>query len=693
MFLQTKKPPETHSRAGGEGFRPDIEGLRAVAILAVLLCHAGIAVFAGGYVGVDVFFVVSGYLITRLLLGEYERRGSISIPQFYARRARRILPLCAVLLLFVAAMSLALLSPLRATEVSGDIVSSALYVANWHFAAQSVNYFQLGVEPSPLLHLWSLGIEEQFYLVWPTLLIALTWLGRRAGGRERQVLWTALTLLFAGSLALGIGETAANPAWAYFSTFARGWELALGGALALLGPVRLPWPAAQGLGWAGLGAIVFAVLSFDAQTAFPGAAALVPTVGTAALILAGPSLLARRGPSPAATLSLSPVRYVGRISYSWYLWHWPFLIFGAVILGPLSTLAACAMVALSAIPTVLSHHLIEEPARRAKGLVAKPARGLALGACCMAAGVLAGVGLTRVQPTLPTLAAARAAGAGALAREPRPEQRARAIRPTPLQAPEDIPRPALEGCLEGIEGTVSHACVYGDPTGERTLVLFGDSHAMQYFPALEQIAIAQHRRLVVLTKRECSPVMVPTLNVAESREYPACTAWRASSLRRIAREAGRGQVTVALSGDSKTRAYGPGGELLTGAANAAALEAGFASTLEKIAAAGAAAVVIRDDPEAPFDVPSCVSEHLHDFGACGFPEHAAPNREFERRAAHTLGIPTVDLTPEICPNGLCRAVIGSVLVYRDNAHLTATFARTLAPWLEAPLLHAGGAGG
>src|SRR3954466_15039972 len=152
-------------------FRPDIEGLRAIAIVAVLLCHAGIPFLAGGYVGVDVFFVISGFLITRLLVGEMDRTGSISLLRFYARRARRLLPLTLVVLAVVALLSALLLSPVRDKEVAGDIVSSALYVANWHFAAQSVDYFAQGVEPSPLQHLWSLAVEEQFYLAWPALLL------------------------------------------------------------------------------------------------------------------------------------------------------------------------------------------------------------------------------------------------------------------------------------------------------------------------------------------------------------------------------------------------------------------------------------------------------------------------------------------------------------------------------------------
>src|SRR6476661_8177324 len=218
-----------------DGFRPDIEGLRAVAIVAVLLCHAGLAFVAGGYVGVDVFFVISGFLITRLLLGEVDRTGGISLRRFYARRAKRLLPLTAVLLAAVGILSVLRLSPVRAVEVSGDIVSSALYTANWHFAAQSVDYFAQDIEPSPVLHLWSLAIEEQFYVVWPSLLLAVTWFWRRRGGSVRPAIWVTLAIVLAGSFALGVKLTADQPAAAYFSTFGRAWELGLGAALALLG--------------------------------------------------------------------------------------------------------------------------------------------------------------------------------------------------------------------------------------------------------------------------------------------------------------------------------------------------------------------------------------------------------------------------------------------------------------------------
>jgi peptidoglycan/LPS O-acetylase OafA/YrhL len=670
--------------ASAGGFRTDIEGLRAVAIVAVLLCHAGIPFFAGGYVGVDVFFVISGFLITKLLVGELDRSGSISLRRFYARRAKRLLPLSAILLATVALFSVLLLSPVRAVEVSGDIISSAFYAANWHFAAQSVDYFAQDIEPSPVLHLWSLAIEEQFYVVWPTLLLAATWFQRRRGRSVRPVLWATLTVVFVGSLLLGIQMTNDQPASAYFSTFGRAWELALGGGLAMLGAVRIPRAAAAGIGWAGLAAIVYAAIAFDATTPFPGTAALIPTLGTAALILAGSSVYAQVKGAAAAPLSLRPVRYVGRISYSWYLWHWPALIFAAVIWGPLSIAAGIAVVLVSLVPTVLTHHLVEDPVRRARNLARLPNRALALGAACMAVAVGAGLLLTDVQPTLETAPISQVKGAAALGEQVEPQQSASAVRPNPLRARADRSRAFYDGCLVGIEGTNSNRCLYGDPHGTRTLILFGDSHAMQYFAPLEELAEKNHWRLLALTKAECTPGEVKIRSMVADREYSQCDSWRQKTLERI-EEAG-GRATVVMSGDTAYTAYGSAGEELSGTANSDALEAGYAATLERIHQAGLKTVVIKDTPASASDVPSCVSEDLGHLESCAFKRVRDWNLEFDVRAAEANpGTHLIDLTAEICPGELCRAVIGNALVYRDKSHLTATFARTLSPWIEEGL--------
>jgi peptidoglycan/LPS O-acetylase OafA/YrhL len=670
------------------GFRPDIEGLRAVAIVSVLLCHAGVPFLAGGYVGVDVFFVISGFLITKLLVGEMESRGTISLRGFYARRAKRLLPLSALLLAVVGVLSIVIFSPLRATETSGDIISSALYVANWHFAAQSVDYFAQGLEPSPVLHLWSLAIEEQFYLVWPTMMLAATWWVRRRKKAVRPTLRLLVLVVFVASLVAGILLTDATPAAAYFSTFARGWELALGAALALLGTVKLPRPAAATIGWLGLAAIVYACFAFDAQTAFPGVAALVPCFGAAALILAGTSVFAKPGWAPEWVLALPPVRHVGRVSYAWYLWHWPFLIFAAALFGPLSVAAGLAVVAAAWVPSYASHLLVEDPVRRARGLARLPNRALLLGAACTAVAVLSGVLVSNLQPTFRTAASDEVAGAAALPEQPQPQQTASAVRPNPLRARADRSRVFYDGCLVGIEGTNSNRCLYGDPHGKRTVILFGDSHAMQYFPPLEALANEKGWRLVALTKAECSPGEVKIRSMVADREYSQCDEWRESALERI--ETGDENSIVVMSGDTAYTAYGPHGEELSGEKNAEVLQEGYEKTLRRIQAAGPKTVVIRDTPASSADVPSCVSEDLQHLQSCAFPRPQEPDREFDKRAAEMVpNTHLIDLTAEICPSELCRAVIGNALVYRDKSHLTATFARTLMPWIATGLAEAG----
>ncbi|MGE0067651.1 MAG: acyltransferase family protein [Solirubrobacterales bacterium] len=686
-LYRRRTPAPLGDESGSRGFRPDVEGMRAIAIVAVLLCHAGVPFLAGGYVGVDVFFVISGFLITRLLLGEMEGRGTVSLRDFYARRAKRLLPLSALLLAVVGIVSIAIFSPLRATETSGDIVSSALYVANWHFAAQSVDYFAQGLEPSPVLHLWSLAIEEQFYLVWPGLMLAVTWWFRRRGRKVRPVLMLTVALIFAASLATGILLTDSTPAAAYFSTFGRAWELALGAMLALLGVVKLRRAFAAAIGWLGLAAIVYATLAFDATTPFPGVAALVPTVGTAALIFAGSSLYAQRAGAPAWLLSLPPVRHIGRVSYSWYLWHWPFLIFAAALFGELSVAAGLAVVALSWIPSVASHWLIEDPVRRARSLARLPNRALLLGAACTAVAAFSGVLVKNLQPSFHTAKISAVRGAAALPEQPQPQQTAAAVRPNPLRARADRSRAFYDGCLVGIEGLNSNRCLYGDPAGDRTLILFGDSHAMQYFPPLEALAEERGWRLILLTKAECMPGEVKIRSMVADREYSQCDVWRESALKRI--EEGDGSVTVVISGDTAYTAYGEDGEELSGDENAEALQQGYEKTLRRIQAAGPDTVVIRDTPASSSDIPSCVSENLQHLQACAFKEPREWNREFDRRAAAaTPGAHLIDLTAKICPGELCRAVIGNALVYRDKSHLTATFARTLTPWIESGLAEA-----
>jgi peptidoglycan/LPS O-acetylase OafA/YrhL len=368
--------------------RADIQGLRAVAVLLVALDHAGIPFLKGGYVGVDVFFALSGFLITGLLLAEAFEHGRVSLVRFYARRARRILPAAALTLVTTAIAAHHLLNFVRAREVVEDSVWASLFAANVHFAREGSDYFAQGQPPSPLLHFWTLSAEEQFYLVWPSVLslVLLSALFRRRTGQPalRRLL---IVIVVAGTASLlwSIHSTHATPTTAYFSSLTRAWELALGAALAVAASSIRHVPAVLqvGLGWSGLVAIVCAAVLFSGSTAFPGYAALLPTAGAALVIAAG----LRQRPCRLAAgrvLSLAPFRYVGDRSYAFYLWHWPVLVIAVQYAGhDLSLIAKLLLLCGAFLLSVVSYKTFENPFRRMRwptpaGALAWPASAAAV---------------------------------------------------------------------------------------------------------------------------------------------------------------------------------------------------------------------------------------------------------------------------------------------------------------------------
>jgi peptidoglycan/LPS O-acetylase OafA/YrhL len=664
------------------GFRADIEGLRAVAVLAVVLAHAGVPGLTGGFVGVDVFFVISGFLITGLLVNEVERTGRVSLVAFYGRRAKRLLPLAAIVLAFVVVVAAILFNPVRRDAVSGDVVASALSVVNWRFAAQAVDYFAATGAASPVRHFWSLAVEEQFYFVWPSVLLAVTWWHRRRGRSVRGVALATIAVIGVASFAYGLRYTESTPDAAYFSTLTRGWELALGAALAVAlrpGGWRPGRWTGRSLGAAGLAAIAVAIVVFADTTPFPGTAALLPTLGAAAVILGGSG-------AQLGLLGIAPARYLGRISYSWYLWHWPLLVFAAAAWGTLSLFEGLAVAAASLVPTVISHHLVEQRLHYSPSLSAQPRRALRLGALCVAAAVVAGVLLSATAPSVRTASADEVAGAAVVAPTGFELQRtASRMRPNPRDADADQPPMYQDGCLVGRTGTSSPSCVYGDRSSKTTVVLYGDSHAIQYAPALEPIARKRHWRLVVLSKQGCSPASVPIWNGGLGRRYRECETWRERTFKRVERE----RPTLIFTDSANTYAAMPGGVKLRGDSpeSADALVAGYTRTLRRLKAIGVPVALMANGPFSTQDVPSCVSGALDHLERCATPKATALRyAPVNRRAAEQVpGVTLIDPTPMICPDEVCPAVIGDVLVYRDTNHLTATYARTLAPWLESQL--------
>ncbi|GIE96626.1 acyltransferase family protein [Paractinoplanes rishiriensis] len=346
--------PAAHDRAAGPSlrFRPDVEGLRAVAVAVVVLFHAGVPGIGGGYIGVDVFFVISGFLITTLMLREVHETGNLSLLRFYARRARRILPASTVVLIAVTLAGYHWLGFLRGDEIASDARWAALFAANFNFAQQGVDYLTSQAAPSPLQHFWSLAVEEQFYFVWPALLALLIWLGLR------HATPVVLGLAVAASLGFSIWQTGTT--WSYFSPATRAWELGAGCLLALAAGrlTRIPPRIAAAMAGVGLAGIVVAALSFDSTTPFPGYAAALPIVATV-LVLAG------RGD---ALLAVRPMQWLGRISYSLYLWHWPVLIVAEQAYGPLSGPARFWLVLLSVVLAAITYACIENPVRHSRHL-------------------------------------------------------------------------------------------------------------------------------------------------------------------------------------------------------------------------------------------------------------------------------------------------------------------------------------
>ena len=591
------------------------------------------------------------------------------------------MPQALLAILAVIVLARLLLSPLQADAVAGDVVAAALSAMNWHLSAEAADYFAAG-SAGPLDHFWSLAVEEQFYLLWPLLLLGVTWPWRRRGARAHRIVLVVLVVIATASLTLAVQLVATGPEQAYFSTPARAWELAAGALLAVaLEGRRLGRRAAAVAAWCGLAAIAYATVTFDEDTAVPGAAALVPVLGAAALVAAG------SGATPAAptrVLTRAPAQYVGRRSYAWYVWHWPVLVFAGAAWGPLSTLEGVAVTAASLLPALLTYRWIEEPLRRSRVHARMPRATLAAAPAGASLAVILGLALAA---TLPDHADAgrgrrrRRRPAGAHERHPALGPRAAPVAARRGRGPLARLLRRLPGAREADR---SPGCVYGDRGARTTVVLLGDSHAMQYFPALQRIAGRRHWRLVELTKAACPPAAVRVRSTILGRAYPECDAWREHALRRIEREERPAMIVV--TGSARYTVLARGREL-DRAASTRALAAGYVRTLGRLQRTGARIVLLRDTPRPPFDIPDCVSGALDDLPRCAFPRAAAlaTAAAVEADARRVRGVRLIDPVSRFCGPRRCPAVIGDVLVYRNSGHVTATYIKTMTPWLEPRL--------
>ncbi len=675
--------------ARAAGFRPDVEGLRAVAILTVLAYHAGLPLRAG-FVGVDVFFVISGFLITGLLVTELRETGSISWLRFVGRRIRRLLPAAILVLVVTAAVSWVVVPGLRRREIGIDIGSAAAYVVNWVLARREVDYLASDAAPSPVQHFWSLAVEEQFYVVWPLLLIAVAFLARRLGRRPgRREVGLALGVLVAASLAWAVRASSVAPLPAFFTTTTRVWELGVGALLAVTlsgrsRPTRTPaW--AGWLGWAALGLLLVVAAALPGGLPWPGAWALLAVLPTAVLLWVG-----WLGPAggPVRLLGTRPMVWAGALSYSLYLWHWPVLVLGGWTADwagvSLPAGASAVLVLVSVVPAWLSWRFLEFPIHRGRWLRQRPRALLASGLALSAVGVLAALPLLPLRspfvttppdgqtPSVATLGAATLVDG-----EPPPlVDDPGWLTPDPLVSGEDRPAADVDRCQ--VDATVAQPvrCDFGDPAGAVTVALVGDSKAMQWLPALEEVADARGWRIVTYGKSACAFAASPAARAGTA--YPSCDAWNQAVLTALAQDPADVVVT---SGVARTAWDGS-------ATSRDLLVRGYAARWRSLAGAGVPVVVVGDSPVSPDDLDVCAARHPTELSRCAFDAAGAvagSGLDVQREAVAGAGggVDLLDLTPWICPGTTCPVVIGHVAVHRAGDHVTATYAATLAPRVAA----------
>jgi len=645
------------------GYRSDIEGLRALAILLVVATHAGVTWLPGGFVGVDVFYVLSGYLITGLLVQEAATTGHMRFANFYARRLRRLLPALLLMLAVTCILAKVLVAPTELPEQISNATSAALWLSNFQFAFWNMDYFAPQSDTALFLHTWSLGVEEQFYLVWPLLVVVAmgAWKYARRTSNLARLKWV-FGAIFLASFALSLYWTYRSPLFAFYMMPSRAWQFALGAIvfLAVGSPayrvstnfVQSVW--LRPMGWLGLVMILLASLIVTRTAPYPGTWALLPSFGAALVLAAGAQQQGWAG----RFLSWRPMQALGRVSYSWYLWHWPVLLLGATLLDASNGWNRLLLVLGSLLISAASYHFFETPIRRNRKLVAKPRWGVAVAIAVMVATVL---------PLRSWTAEAKDfAQTPALARF--------------IAARRDKPIVDAMSCFSPYPSTKADICTLGDPHAAHTVVLLGDSKAMHWFPALRRIFEKPGWRLLVVGKSACPVVDAPVFDRLLGREYTECERWRRSAMRKVVSL----RPDVIIIGESVLYPF-----------TREQWVAGTRRVLSVLANNTQRIYLIRPTPELRVNAPLCLEPRgrLYDALVSNSRCTGIANRvQFDNvggwlqvASAPFRNVQFVDMTNSVCPEGVCRAELDGTIVFSDTGHMTATFARSLAPALAAAL--------
>jgi peptidoglycan/LPS O-acetylase OafA/YrhL len=673
---------------GGHRLRTDVQALRAVAVMAVVLYHLWPGRLSGGFVGVDIFFVISGYLITGHLLREVERTGSVRLGRFWAARARRLLP-ASLLVLLATAVAVLLLVPRSLKEqFLTDVLASAAYVQNWNLAGNAVDYLAAENRPSASQHFWSLSVEEQFYVFLPLLVLGCVALAGRFGVHRARTVLVVLAGVTVVSFAYCVHLTRTSPDLAYFSTLTRMWEFGLGGLAAFAPPAIAGLTRRRATGHAlvvlGGGALLVASLFvIDGDTPFPGSAALLPVVGTVAIV--------RWGGSTAVSWigALPPVALLGRISYALYLWHWPLIVIPPlVVLRDLTTPEKVVVLAASIAIAWASTRFFEEPVRFRVAPRVRPAVVLvAVVAAMLPVVAVAGAGRAVVRGDESSSAAAARAVAdeaprcfGAAAMDPgaprcdNPDLDGVVV-PDPSAVAQD--QTTRTGCWAPHGVDELNICRLGPRTGY-TLHLFavGDSHNLALVPAYEKIARTYNWRIDVAGHAGCYWTTAD-LKFSSDAQRASCTAWRGNLDTYLA---GADDLDAILATHATSLPVDPP----DGTSREQAIVDGLVAAWRTQTERGVPVVGIVDNPGTDAENVQCVERYgASDPDRCATPRSDGL-RKFDGNAeAADLLEPTavVDTTDFYCTSRVCPSVIGGVAVYRDRTHVTQTFMRTLAPYL------------
>ncbi len=702
---EVELPAAMNETAIRRGFRPEIQGLRAVAVLLVVAYHLYPNRVSGGYVGVDVFFVLSGYLITSHLLREATTTSRLSLARFWERRIRRLLPASLLVLAVSTGLTLVYVPRSLWEQTLHHIVMSALYIENWALAADAVDYSAMGSEPTLVQHYWSLSVEEQFYLFWPLLVVAaLVVVRRRERLALRPVLGAVLIVVTVVSFVYSVFATAEDAAHAYFVTPTRVWEFGIGALVALVGTAPAAWwkdrePVRVVLGWSGVAAVVWSGLVLNDATPFPGWIAAVPVLGAAAVVLAGP------GGSPlsvARPLAWRPVTFVGDISYSIYLWHWPFIVVLPFVTGvALRTVDKAGIFVVTIVVSWACTRWVEDPVRKMSSGRDVQWRSYGLAAAGMVV-IVAATSLMNLDYER-DVRAAKASSEKAI--DEALAGRQSCLGPAvfddaqecgPVSGDGDPPldtaavahqniESAYPDCMAGFEDPKVLICELGAREDvQRTVAVVGDSHGTAWFGAFDALGRERHWKVLTFTRASCPFTDARRVLPDEpAAYYRVCRAHNQEVERRLIDDPKIDSVFVTAYSSAYTWAQAPGSDFADPEID------GFRSVWSRLVDADKQVFVIRDVPSVRdrIETPICLDRNALEALACSTTRADGLRRDVEAEAVNGAAdaVRLIDLTDRFCDSGSCYAVIGDVIVYRDGSHLSDDYSTLLAPYLGLAL--------